>query len=408
MANILNGSENGQKIEAIQAFLLEDKDFLRQVLQGALQLLVDAEFEEFIGAAPYERKATRCGYRNGSRPRALLTRVGRIDLRLPRDREGRFSTELFARFQRSERALLVVLGESYFKGVSTRKVREIMEQLCGRGFSRSSVSNYAKQLDELLEAWRHRRLEKSYPYLVADARFEDIREGGVVKSKAVMVVVGVDEKGYREILSVDIGYSESEANWEQVFRDLKARGLRGVRYVVSDDHPGLSSAIVRNFPGAIWQRCQVHFIRNFKGKFSRKEVGRYVHWLKEVFSAPDMEEAQRRCQVLIDKLIEAGKAKIAQWLEEEIPHCFGVYALPTEHRRRMRSTNMLERFNQELKRRTRVVRIFPNDESCLRLVGMLCMEQSEQWQTGYRYLTMEPSTMTVDEPEKELSVTYVV
>lgn len=368
--------------------ILNDVELMKELIQETLQRIVDTEFEKYIGVAPYERSDERRGYRNGYRDRNILTRLGRLEIRLPRDREGNFSTELFNRYQRSEKALLLAVSESYFEGVSTRKVGKIMEKLCGEQFSRSTISNICKDLDKMLDSWRNRTLEKCYPYLVLDARYENVRESGIVRKKAVMIVLGIDEGGYREILSVDIGYSEGERNWVEVFSRLKERGLEGVIYIVSDDHEGLKNAISRSFPGIIWQRCQTHFIRNFISKFSRREVKRYICWLEDVFRAPDIDEAQRRKSLLIEKLERDGRYRIAEWVDEEIDYCFGVYGISERDRIRMKSTNMLERLNQEIKRRTRVVRIFPNDKSCLRLVGMICMEYSEHWQSGRRYLNM--------------------
>ncbi len=223
---------------------------------------------------------------------------------------------------------------------------------------------------------------------MVDARYEDIREDGEVTSKAVLIAVGIDVAGYRDILSLEVGDSENEAEWFTFFQRLKSRGLTGVKYVVSDDHTGLVKAVKRAFQGVSWQRCQVHFIRNFMSKLSARERQEYVRDLKDVFNAPDVKKARDRKEKLVKKL-ETRKPKIADWLDQEIEYCFTVYQLPLPHRRKMKSTNMLERFNQEILRRTRVIRIFPNKESCIRLIGAISMEQSEEWQTGRRYLKMD-------------------
>ena len=375
-------------VKEIQKVLLDDADFLRVLVQENLQQILKSEFEGFIQAYPYERSEDRQGYRNGSYSRRIKTRVGTIELEVIRDREGNFSTELFRRYQRNEQAFVLSMIEMYIQGVSTRKVRKVVETLCGTEVSKSLVSSLAKGLDENITRWRKRKLQKQYPYLVVDARYEDIRKEGVVMSQAVLIVVGISESGHREILSVDIGNSENEHEWSGVFQRLKSRGLSGVQYVVSDNHQGLVNALKREFQGAGWQRCQVHFMRNFMSKFSRKNSKEYVLKLKDIFSAPDIEQARERKENLVKEL-EGIKPQIAEWLDMDIESCYTVYSLPSEHRKRMRSTNMVERFNQELLRRSRVIRIFPNADSCIRLFGTMCMEQSEQWQTGQIYLNMD-------------------
>lgn len=374
-------------VREIQKVLLDDANFLRILVQENLQQVLKAEFEDFIQAQPYERSDNRQGYRNGSYARKIKTRVGTIDLDIIRDRDGNFSTELFRRYQRNEQAFVLSMIEMYIQGVSTRKVKKVVETLCGSVVSKSMVSSLAKELDEDISRWRKRKLTQNYPYLVVDARYEDIRKEGVVMSQAVLIVVGISASGHREILSVDIGNSENEQEWSGVFQRLKSRGLMCVQYVVSDDHRGLVKALKREFQGACWHRCQVHFTRNFMSKFSRKDSREYILKLKDIFAAPDIEQARERKEKLVKEL-EQIKPKIAHWLDMEIEACFTVYNLPSEHRKRMRSTNMIERFNQELLRRSRVIRIFPNSGSCIRLFSTMCMEQSEQWQTGCKYLDM--------------------
>lgn len=374
-------------VKEIQKVLLDDSDFLRELVQMNLQKILEAEFESHLQAGPYERTEKRLGYRNGSYTRKLKTRVGTIELEVLRDREGVFNTELFKRYQRSEQAFVLSMVEMYLQGVSTRRVKKITQTLCGTDISKSTVSTLAKEIDENIFKWRNRELTEAYPYLVVDARYEDIRKDGVVVSQAVLIVVGISITGKRDILSVDIGNSENEQEWSDVFERLKIRGLHGVKYVVSDNHQGLVKAVKHKYQGVAWQRCQVHFMRNFMSKFSRKDTKEYVVKLKDVFAAPDVEQARERKDKLVKEL-ERVKPKIADWLDTDLESCLTVYSLPPEHRKRMRSTNMIERFNQELLRRSRVIRIFPNDESCLRLFGTMCMEQSEQWRTGHRYLDM--------------------
>jgi transposase-like protein len=373
-----------------QEVLLDDPDFLRRIVERVVQQMLEAEMTEHIGAAPYERSATRTGQRNGYKPRALRTRVGTLNLLVPQDREGTFSTRLFSRYQRNEKALVLALMEMYLEGVSTRKVKEVTEELCGASFSRSTVSNLAAGLDAELEAWRERRLEaEAYPYLFVDARYEKVRVDHKVVSQGVLVVSAVSDDGMREILGVEVADTESEATYQELFRSLKARGLKGVELVTSDDHEGLKAAIGRHFQGASHQRCQVHYARNLLGMVGANKRKELAADLRAIFAAPAREQALGIASAVADRWRGKGYEKIACHLEEHIEECLECLAFPESHRRRIRTTNGLERFNQELKRRTRVVRIFPNRESCLRLVTALAVEQSEEWLTGRRYLDME-------------------
>jgi transposase-like protein len=373
---------------AMQAALLDDPDFLRGLVEAALQAILEAEMTAHLGAEPYERGPGRTGHRNGHKPRALHTRVGTIELRVPQDRAGTFATELFARYQRSEQALVLGLMEMYLQGVSTRKVAAITEELCGTSFSKSHVSALASRLDRELTAWRERPLAVAYPYLSVDARYEHVRVDGRVVSQGVLIVAGVREDGRREILAVAVADTESEAAYQEVFRSLKARGLRGVALVTSDDHAGLRAAIGRHFQGASWQRCQVHFARNLQGLVGAKHRGRLAAELRAVFAAADATQARSQARACAERWRRSHPAVAAQ-LEEGLEDCLACYDVPAAHRVRVRTTNGLERLNQELKRRTRVVRIFPNRASLLRLVTALAMEHSEEWVSGRRYLDME-------------------
>jgi putative transposase len=375
--------------ELAQEVLLDDPGFLRGIVERVVQQLLEAEMTEHIGAAPYERTERRTGQRNGYKPRTLRTRVGTLNLLVPQDREGTFSTRLFSRYQRNEKALVLALMEMYLEGVSTRKVKDITEELCGTSFSKSTVSHLAAGLDSELEAWRKRRLEaEAYPYLFGDARYEKARVDGRVVSQGVLVVSGVRDDGFREIVAVEVSDTESEATYQELFRSLKRRGLSGVELVVSDDHEGLKAAIARHFQGACHQRCQVHYARNLLGMVGaarRKELGAD---LRAIFAAPDRKQALTIASSVAEKWRKKGNEKVAEHIEEHIEECLTCLAFPESHRRRIRTTNGLERLNQEIKRRTRVVRIFPNKESCLRLVRALAVEQSEEWITGRRYLDM--------------------
>ncbi len=375
--------------ESVQGVLLDDPGFLREIVERAVQQILEAEMTEHVGAAPYERVEGRTGQRNGHKPRALRTRVGTLNLLVPQDREGTFSTRLFSRYQRNEKALVLALMEMYVEGVSTRKVKEVTEELCGTSFSKSLVSSLAGSLDSELEAWRNRRLEaEAYPYLFVDARYEKARVDGRVVSQGVLVVSGVRDDGMREILAVEVADTESEATYRELFRSLKGRGLKGVELVVSDDHGGLKAAIARHFQGAAYQRCQVHYARNLLGMVGRARRKELAEGLRGVFAAPSREVALRLASELAARWRRSHPG-VAEHLEEHIEECLTCLAFPESHRRRIRTTNGLERLNQEIKRRTRVVRIFPNREACSRLVAALAVEQSEEWLTGRRYLDME-------------------
>jgi len=369
-------------------------DVLKGIVEYTVQNLLEGEMERFLGAGSYERTEERRGYRNGYKPRSYKTRVGRLELQVPQDREGKFQTELFERYQRNEQALVLSLMEMVVQGVSTRKVRAITETLCGIEFSRSQVSELSKGLDGKIAQWRNRKLEGAYPYLMVDARYENVRVGGRVVSRGALIAIGISEAGYREILGTWVADTESEATWSEVFRDLRERGLTGVRYVVSDQHTGLVLAIRRYFQGAVWQRCQVHFMRNILGLVSSEEGRKTVlQHLREITQAPTLEAAEAGIRKAVEAL-EGKYPKVANYLDEQGEDILGVYSLPEGHRKRMRTTNMLERFNEEIRRRTRVVRIFPNEASCLRLVSALAMETSEEWQERI-YLNMKEVTSPV-------------
>jgi putative transposase len=374
----------------VQEVLLDDAGFLKEIVERVLQEVLEAEMTEHLGAAPHERTDARKGHRNGHKPRTLRTRVGTLNLLVPQDREGTFSTRLFCRYQRNEKALVLTLMEMYLEGVSTRKVKDVTEELCGASFSKSLVSSLAGRLDSELGAWRSRPLEaEGYPYLFVDARYEKVRVGGRVVSQGVLVVSAVRQDGFREILAVEVSDTESEATYQDLFRSLKSRGLKGVELVVSDDHEGLKAAVQRHFQGASWQRCQVHYARNLLGIVGAKKRKELAAQLRTIFAATSREQALGIASEIADRWRGKGHEKVACHLEEHIEECLACLSFPESHRRRIRTTNGLERFNQELKRRTRVVRIFPNREGCLRLVTALAVEQSEEWLTGRRYLDME-------------------
>jgi len=356
----------------------------RRCFQAALE----AEMSETIGAEKGERTETRLAYPSGYYPRSLVTRVGTLELRVPQDRAGRFSTELFQRYQRSEKALVGTLAEMYVQGVSTRKVKAVTEALCGHSFSASAISAINKSLDEALLAFAERRLSEPLPYLILDARYEKVREAGIIVSQAVLVAVAVDGEGQRQIIGVDLANRESRSSWRDFLSALQERGLFGVEFVVSDDHPGLKQAIREVLPGATWQRCYVHFLRNALDHLPRKLADDCLQELRWIYDRRELVEVRRDIAAWLAKW-HAKHSKLCGWVEENIEETLTYYRLPLAHHKHMKSTNMLERFNQELKRRTHVVRIFPNAESCLRLVRALAVETHENWLEGTRYLNMQ-------------------
>ena len=314
--------------------------------------------------------------------------MGKIELRVPQDRQGRFSTEIFERYQRSEKALVSALSEMYVQGVSTRKVKAITEELCGHEFSASSISAINKRMDAELERFAKRKLTEPFPYLIVDARYEKVREGGVIVSQAVMIAIGVDWDGRRQVLAVEAANRESHSSWRDFFVGLRGRGLHGVEFIVSDDHAGLKAAILEIHTGAAWQRCYVHFLRNALDYMPRKADDDCLQELRWLYDRRDIAEARRDLAAWLAKW--SGKYKrLTDWVEENIEETFSFYKLPLAHHKHMKSSNMIERFNEEIKRRTRVVRIFPNTESCLRLVRALAVETHEDWLEANRYLNME-------------------
>jgi putative transposase len=379
---------NGSEQPGFGQSLVDDPDFLRDLVERAVQAILEAEMTAHLGAAKHERTEGRTGYRNGTRPRTLVTRVGTLHLAVPQDRDGSFSTELFARYQRSEQALVATLLEMYVQGVSTRKVAAITEELCGTGFSKSQVSALTSRLDADLTAWRERSLaDHAYPYLSVDARYEHVRVDGRVVSQGVLIVGGVRDDGVREVLAVAVADTESEASYQVLFRSLKERGLRGVELVTSDDHRGLRAAIGRHFQGASWQRCQVHVARNLLAQVNRSHRRALADDLRGIFAAGTRTQAMAAAREAAERW-RATHPAVATRLAEDLEEALACLAFPAEHRVRIRTTNGLERLNQELKRRTRVVRIFPHRASLVRLVTALALEQSEEWVSGRRYLDM--------------------
>ena len=372
--------------------LRDDRSVLASIMKAVFERIMEAEMEERLGAAKSERTAGRAGYRSGHCTRKLTTRVGTLELRVPQTREGRFSTTVFESYQRSDKALVAAMVSMYVNGVSTRKVSRITEELCGAGFSAGTISNLVKKLDEELTAFARRPLEDEYPYLILDARYEKVREDNVAGTRAVQIALGVGWDGRCEVLGVELANRESGVSWKCFLRGLRDRGLGKVRCVVSDDHKGLREAVPEELPEAVWQRCVAHFVRNAWDKLPgrRQNRGRKkacMDELKLVYERETLDEARRELRAWQEKW-EGKYGRLTEWVDDNIEETLTCYTLPKMHRKRMRTTNTLERMNQEIKRRTRIVRVFPNQESCQRLVRAVSVEIHERWLTGNQFLDM--------------------
>lgn len=369
--------------------LFEGNYGLKRLVEEVVNQVLQAEVTEHLQAQPYERTEDRRGYRNGYRVRPMKTRIGTLELAVPKVRNGHFSPRLFSRYQRSEQALVLALMEMVINGVSTRKVRRITEELCGIGFSKTTVSELCKRLDPVVRGWNERKLDSGpYPFLLVDAMQLKVRKGGRVVPQSALLAVGINHEGYREILGLQIGDSESEDSWSRFFEWLKGRGLKGLDLVVSDSHGGLVNAVQRHFLGVSWQRCQTHFKRNVLDACPKKLRDRLAKKLRLLFDAPDLATAR---SLLEDVLREfQGQAPRAiQRLEDGFDDATAVMVLPECYQRRLRSTNSVERLIREVRQREKVIGIIPNVDSAIRLLGAFLMEQDEEWSTGRRYLNLE-------------------
>jgi len=378
-------------VRAVQGAFADGGAGLRRLLELVAGAAMAEEVTAHLGAGPHERAEGRRGHRNGHKPRTLKTRVGELGLDVPQVRGCEpYHPSLFGRWQRSERALLVACAEMYFQGVSTRNVREVLESMCAGEVSAMTVSRVAAELDEKLAAFRSRGLgHTSWPYLKIDARYEKVRVDGRVVSQAVLVTVGFDAGGRREVLDWRVADSESGESWGGLFRDLKDRGLAGVKLVVSDAHGGIRAALARHLQGAAWQRCQVHFKRELCAKVSYKRGREVMKDLAAVLAPAERAECLRRGEEMAAKW-QASHPAVAAMLRDGLEDCLAVLSFPADHRRRLTSTNLLENLMRRLKKRTRVVGVFPNRASCDRLIGALLLEVHEQWQVeGQRFYNME-------------------
>jgi putative transposase len=372
--------------EVFQSLSEQGFDGMAQAMQVLLNECMKIERQQAIGAAPFERSDARRGQANGFKPKRVKTRIGELQLAVPQVRGMQFYPSALERGVRSERALKVALAEMYVQGVSTRKMSQITEELCGCEVSSSEVSRAAALLDEELEKWRSRPLGQ-VKYLILDARYEKVRHGGSVVDGAVFVAIGVDAEGRRSVLGVSVSLSEAEVHWREFFKGLLARGLHGVELIVSDAHAGLKQARQACFTGVPWQRCQFHLLHNALQHVPKQEMkSEVMDDVRTVLDATDDAASRQRLEQVVKKYA-ATAPRLSAWLEANVPESLTVLQFPPAHRQRLRTTNMLERLNRELKRRTRVATLFPNEAALLRLVSAILIEVSEEWETGKRYVT---------------------
>lgn len=362
-------------------------DGLKNLMEQVLNQVLAAQVTNALGAQSGERTPERMGYRNGFRERRLQTRIGTLTLAVPRTRNGEFSPELWERYQRSEQAFVLALCEMVLQGVSTRKIEAVTQELCGAEFSKSTVSALCARLDPLVSAWNGRPLGR-FPFVLVDALVVKVREDGQVRPCALQIASGIDEEGHRHLLGFALGDRESESSWRDFFRSLKERGLTGVDLIVSDSHSGLVKAVQSCFAGACWQRCQVHFLRNLADACPKAQWEAMLASAKQVLHAPDPVTARQRMQET-SQAFEGKCAKAVTLLEAAFEEVTAVLALPGKYHRLLRTTNSMERTNEEVRRRERVVRIFPNRQSCERLLGALLMEFDERMSCGKVYVGME-------------------
>ncbi len=376
--------------ELLEQVTSEGLEYLPTLIEVLINTAMQAERSKYLKADLYERTDQRNGYANGYKPKTVKTRIGDITFDVPQVRDGTFYPGALEKGLRSERALTMTLAEMYVQGVSTRKVKAITEKLCGISVSSTQVSKATAKLDETLEAWRNRPLGV-FRYLFLDARYEKVRQNGHIQDAAVLIASGVGANSRRAILGVSVSLGEHEVHWRHFLQSLVERGLRGVELITSDGHQGLKAARKAIFGGVPWQRCQFHLQQNAQAYVPRQSMKSEVaEDLRRIFNAPNRVMAESYLDDTIRKY-EKSAPRLANWMEHNIPEGLTVFSFPPKHQRRIRTSNMLERLSREIKRRTRVVTIFPNEASCLRLITAFLMEKSEEWETGRVYLVFEGS-----------------
>ena len=373
--------------ELLELIAEQGLDALPEMIRIVVNTAMQAERLKYLGVGtPYERSSQRQDHANGYKPKTVGTRVGEVTFSVPQVRQGEFYPQALEKGLRSERALTLALAEMYVQGVSTRKVAAVVEKLCGTAVSSAAVSRAAAQLDGVLEAWRNRALGECR-YLILDARYEKVRQDGQVRDAAVLIAIGIGPDGKRQVLGVSVSLGEHEVHWRTFLQSLVSRGLSGVQHIVSDAHEGLGAARRAVFGAVPWQRCQFHLQQNSQAYVPRQEMKAEVASdIRSVFNAPTRADADAQLRKIKEKYAKTA-SRLSEWLEHNIPEGLAVFALPEAHRRLLRTSNSLERINQEVRRRTRVVGIFPNEASCLRLVSAVLMEISDEWEVGRAYVT---------------------
>ena len=374
--------------EVVQVLAEHGFDGMAQIMELLVNECMKIERQQALGVGPYQRGEARTGQANGFKPKQLKTRVGRLQLAVPQVRDAKFYPRVLERGSRSERALTLALAEMYVQGVSTAKVTKITEELCGCEVSSSDVSRATALLDKEFHEWRTRPLG-AIKYLVLDARYEKVRVAVQIRDCSVLIGIGIDAAGRRSVLGVSVSLSEAEVHWREFFKSLLERGLHAVEFITSDAHAGLKEARQACFPGVPWQRCRFHLMHNALRHVPREDMKcEVMDDLRSVLDSANEHAASEQLRRVVQKYHKTAP-KLAAWMEENVPESFAVFRLPPAHRQRLRTTNMLERLNRELKRRTRVASLFPNEASLLRLVTAVLMEVSEEWETGKRYVTFE-------------------
>lgn len=383
-----------QEVKTVEEILQEafntDDDFVLTLVKNFLQEVLELERDHQIGVGKYERASdARKGSRNGYKPRSLNTRLGKMNLRKPEIREFRFQTSLFEKYQRSEQALILTLQQMVVSGVSTNRIKKITRYLSpDMSFSKSTISRMMKELDPIIEAWRNMKLSEYYEYLYSDAVYLYIRENEKVSSRPVLISIGVDSTGHRKILGVDVSYREDEASWTNHFQGLKQRGLNSVGLSISDANKGLENSLSKEFGGVAHQRCMVHFMRNLFSLVPHKEKDRLSRSVKQIFNAPDRSMAIAIAEIIIDDY-ESRYPRVSRLLEQSLDDVLTFYDYPAHHWRKIRTTNLIEHLNSQIKRRTKVVNVFPDVDSCIRYVAAVLKEIDEEWQSGRKYMKLD-------------------
>jgi len=371
----------------IGLFAESKDDAFAKLMEAILNQVLKAESTEQLGVENYQRSGSRKDYRNGMRTRSLVTRIGKLELEVPRHRNTPFKTVLFENYQRNEQALISTMMEMVIQGVSTRNIQKVTEELCGESFSKSTVSEICKELDVPVKTFKERLLPDKYPFIMADAMYIKVREDHRIRSKALLLAIGINPTGQKEVLGFDVCDAEKTNTWKCFFEGLKSRGLRGVDLVISDSHKGLVESIKECFPGASWQRCQVHFSRNILDKCPKKYMAGLASELTTMFNSSTLEEARRLRNAIIEEYQDVAPAAV-QILDEGFEDAMTIMYLPMKYRQSLRTSNIIERENREIRKREKVIQIFPNIESALRLIGAVLMDDHNDWSTRHRLFDM--------------------